>query len=104
MQTTLRPTIAESDQGDAIDYLDDPFIDRIWQDLSGQVTYEMIRQVVAEEATSFRNARITRFVPILIRRNIREKLVTLVRGRANGPHSSQIICPQEGALAGPQSP
>jgi hypothetical protein len=56
------------------DCLDDAFIDQIWHDLSGQVPHELIRQVVAEEATRLQHARITTFVPIFVRRGTREKL------------------------------
>ena len=81
MRTASGSDPAETVQVDAIDYLDDPFIDRIWQDLSGQVTYELIRQVVAEETTRFWNAKVPTFIPIFVRQNTREKLVTLVNER-----------------------
>jgi hypothetical protein len=78
MQTALRPTIAEADHGDVINYLDDSFIEQIWRDLGGQVTRERIHQIAAEAAAEFRTATVTAFVPIFVRRRTREKLEILI--------------------------
>ena len=59
-------------------HLDDSLVEQIWQDLDGQVTRELICQVVNEIATEFRTATITAFIPIFIRRQAREKLEILV--------------------------
>lgn len=49
-------------------------IEDLWRDLGGRVTRDRIRQLVNEAATEFQNATITTFVPVFIRRRIREKL------------------------------
>ena len=46
----------------------------IWRDLAGHVTQERIRQVAAEVAVMFRDATVTAYIPILMRRRIRERL------------------------------
>jgi hypothetical protein len=47
----------------------------IWRDLAGRVTQERIRQVAAEVAVMFRDATVTAYIPILLRRRIREQLL-----------------------------
>ena len=46
MRTALSPALAETDQGDAIDCLDDPYIDRIWRDLSETFSAEKCERFV----------------------------------------------------------
>jgi hypothetical protein len=74
---TLNPTIAETDHGDVINYVDDSLIEQIWQDLGGRVTREHIREIAAEAAAEFRTATVTSFVPIFVRRRTRERLQML---------------------------
>ncbi len=83
MPTTSSPTIAESDRGDVIDYLDDSLIEQIWQDLGGQVSRERIRQIAAEAAAEFRTATVTAFVPVFVRRRTLERLQMLTEEGAN---------------------
>jgi hypothetical protein len=47
----------------------------IWRDFAGRVTQERIRQVAAEVAAMFRDATVTTYIPILMRRRIRERLL-----------------------------
>jgi hypothetical protein len=81
--TTLTPTIAESDYGGVMGYVDDLLIEQIWQDLGGQVTRERIRQTAAEAAAEFRTATVTAFIPIFVRRRTRAKLAALMDGEGN---------------------
>ena len=62
------PVSAGTGGGDASDYVDDLLVDRIWRDLGKRITREHIRQVALEVAVEFREARVTTFVPIFIRR------------------------------------
>jgi hypothetical protein len=52
----------------------DDLIAQIVLELGGQVSQERICQVVTEVETMFRGAAVTTFVPILMRREIRERL------------------------------
>ena len=83
MQTALSPTIAETDHGDVINYLDDSFIEQTWHDLGGQVTRERIHQIAAEAAAEFRTATVTAFVPIFVRQRTRKKLEMLIAEKGN---------------------
>jgi len=56
------------------EYIDDGLIEEIWQDLDGSISHEQIRQVAVEVASSFHDANIETFIPIFIRRNIKERL------------------------------
>ena len=59
---------------DVSNYVDDLLVERIWCKLGKQVTRERIRQVALEVAAEFREAKITTFVPIFIRRLTLERL------------------------------
>lgn len=58
----------ETIAGDASDYVDDLLIERIWCDLGKRMPQEHIRQVALEVAAEFREAKVTTFVPIFVRR------------------------------------
>lgn len=68
------PVTAETGAGDANSYVDDLLIDRIWSDLGKQIPHEHIRQVALEIAAEFRQAKVTTFVPIFIRRQTLQRL------------------------------
>jgi phage FluMu protein gp41 len=73
LSTRLSPTIADIDDAEAVNRLDD-LVDQIWQDLDGQVSREQVRQITAEVAAEFHKATITTFVPIFVRRQALRKL------------------------------
>jgi hypothetical protein len=52
----------------------DELIAQIWVDLEGRVSRERIRQVATEAATLFHHATITAYIPILLRRIVRDHL------------------------------
>ena len=70
MDTPWRPSGA----GAEVATPHDDLIAQIWLELGGQVSRERIRQVVTEVETMFRGATVTTFVPILMRREICERL------------------------------
>ena len=49
-------------------------IEEIWLDLGGQVSHARIRQVATETVAMFRGATVTVYIPILLRRRVREQL------------------------------
>lgn len=69
---------------DVTTFLRDEFIHEIWVSLAGQVTHEHIFQIATEVASEYKDAKITTFLPILIRRQTLERLKpTNQDGRAN---------------------
>ena len=78
MQGTVIPTVAEIDDGDVVNCVDDSLIEQIWRDLGGQVSRERIHQIATEAAAEFRTATVTAFVPILVRRRTRARLEMLI--------------------------
>lgn len=54
--------------------LDDAFIQQLWRDCDGQVSRSQIRRLASEIAIEFQSATITTFIPIFIRRRLRELL------------------------------
>jgi hypothetical protein len=83
MQTTSSSTVAETDHGDGINYVDDSLVEQIWQDLGGQVPREQIHQIAAEAAAEFRTATVTAFVPVFVRRRTLKKLQMLIEEKGN---------------------
>jgi hypothetical protein len=75
--------MAESDRGNASEYLDDSLIEQIWQDLGGQVPRERIRQIAAEAAAEFRTATVTAFVPVFVRRRTLKRLASADHGESS---------------------
>lgn len=55
-------------------YLDEAFIQKVWQECNCQVSRAEIRAIVMEIAAEFQDATITAFVPIFIRRRLYEEL------------------------------
>lgn len=68
------PVTPGTGAGDASNYVDDLLVDSIWCDLGKRIPHEHIRQVALEIAAEFREARITTFVPIFIRRQTLRRL------------------------------
>ena len=61
-------------------FLSDELIQQIWVNLAGQVTRERIYQTATEVASEFQNAKVTAFLPILIRRQTLERLKAASQG------------------------
>jgi hypothetical protein len=57
----------------------DDLMAQIWSDLRGQVSQERIRQVATEAAALFRDATITAYIPLLLRRIVRDRLLQEMR-------------------------
>lgn len=72
VRSSTPSVIAEKDDG--ANFLRDEFIHEIWVSLAGQVTHEHIYQMAIEVASKYKDAKITTFLPILIRRQILERL------------------------------
>ena len=56
------------------DCVDDDLVEEIWLELEGCAGRERIRDVATEVAADFRNAPVTQFVPIFVRRRTVERL------------------------------
>lgn len=65
---------ATGEQDEITIFLRDEFIHEIWVSLAGQVTHEHIYQIATEVASTYKDAKITTFLPILIRRQTLERL------------------------------
>ena len=50
------------------------FIEQIWRGLEGEMSIAHIRRVLLEVAPAYDNARVKAFVPILLRRDVLERL------------------------------
>jgi hypothetical protein len=74
MLTKLRPFLSEIETAKVASYLNEALIEKIWQELNGQVPRQRIRQVAAEVAAKFEQATVTTFVPIFIHRYTCERL------------------------------
>lgn len=48
--------------------------EKIWHDLSEQVPLDQIDHLVVEAAARFEDATVTSFIPLLIQRQVRERL------------------------------
>ena len=55
------------------EYIDAGLIEEIYQDLDGCISHEEIQRIAYEVAASFHDAIIETFIPIFIRRNIKER-------------------------------
>ena len=55
-------------------FLSDEFIQGIWVQLAGQFPREHICQIATRVASEFKDARVTTFLPIFIRRQTLERL------------------------------
>ena len=57
----------------------EPLIASIWEEMHGLIDRGMILQALEEALPKYQNARIQTFVPILMRRDVTEKLLRPVR-------------------------
>jgi hypothetical protein len=57
-----------------MDYIDDSLVEKLWRDLDGQVSRQLIAGTITAIATGFEKATVTAFVPIFIRRQALEQL------------------------------
>jgi len=64
-----------------IDMVDDGLIDEIWNDLGGIISQEVIREVVNEIVAEFQDATVRSFIPILLQREVRERMALLIDDR-----------------------
>jgi hypothetical protein len=67
------PSVTGAKNG-VTNFLDDELIQEIWVDLARQVTREHIYQTAIEVASEYQDAKVTAFLPILIRRQTVERL------------------------------
>jgi hypothetical protein len=65
---------------EATNFVSDEFIQDIWVNLAGQVTREHIYEVATEVASEYKDAKVTTFLPILIRRQTLERLEVASQG------------------------
>ena len=54
--------------------VDEALVEQIWRELQGKAARPQIRQLVKEAASEFAQATITTYVPIFVRRRVREQL------------------------------
>ena len=65
----------------------DSIIDKVWQDLDGQLSREQISRTVTEISLEYQNARVKAFVPIFVHRQAVEQLKRQLKAKrspANG--------------------
>lgn len=58
--------------------VDDELVQQIWQECGKQVSRTQIRKLAVAVAAEFQDATVTAFVPIFIRRRIREELADVL--------------------------
>jgi hypothetical protein len=71
-----------------IDYADDSLVEKLWNELNGQVSRQQITLAVREIAAQFQDARVTTFVPIFVRRRALEQLGGLRASATKSPPGS----------------
>ena len=74
MSATPEKAIAQETEDRVGIYINDSLIEQIWRDLEGQVDHKRIYQVALKEAEGFKNATVTNFISIFIRRQTCERL------------------------------
>jgi hypothetical protein len=67
------------DPAPAIVIVDDALVEEIWRELHGTVPRAQIHQLVMEARAEFAQATITLYVPIFVRRQVRERLALMLR-------------------------
>ena len=68
----MTPLYGAMGDGPSVDL--EALTEELWVDLNGEVDRHAIRQVLTEVAPTYREARITTFVPIFVRRDALEIL------------------------------
>ena len=61
-------------------YVDDQLVDEIWKELGGRVERARVYAVAQEAEREFRDATVTLFVPLFIRRLTSERLMVEING------------------------
>jgi hypothetical protein len=72
--------------------VDEELVEQIWQEVQGKVSRTQIHQMVMEATSEFANATITTYVPIFVRRQVREWLAAMLSAEET-THVRQIIHP-----------
>jgi len=69
-------TLLEANAGEsrAVDLVGEALVEHIWQEMQGKTSRTQIRQIVTETVSEFAHATVTTYLPIFIRRRVREKL------------------------------
>jgi hypothetical protein len=63
---------------DAVDQVDQTFVEDLWQNLEGKISQDQIRKIAIEIAEDFQDATITAYIPILLRRRVRDRLNRII--------------------------
>jgi hypothetical protein len=71
---------------------DDALVEEIWREMQGTVSRTQIHQMVTEARTEFAQATITLYVPIFVRRQVRERLAVILSDEETA-HVKQSIHP-----------
>lgn len=58
----------------------DELVEQAWRELGGEMSREHIREMAVEAAARYRDAKVTAYIPMLVRRSVRARL----RSDANG--------------------
>jgi len=81
MVTTPNPSTATSQEpAPALVLVDEVLVEQIWRDTQGNVSRVQIQQLVREARGEFAQAKVTTYVPIFVRRQVREKLRSMRSG------------------------
>jgi hypothetical protein len=78
-------------------------IDQVWHDLQGQVSREVVQQTLLEIIPKYEGARVTKFVPTLIRRDTLNTLrATLSQAEVESGRERKSLPEQTTGEPGPQ--
>lgn len=80
MSMKLRPDTVGVNQYEAMSFVDESLVEKVWRDLDKQLPREQVTHVVAEIALKFQDATVKTFLPILIHREAMERLKPLLDG------------------------
>jgi len=80
MSMNLRPDTVGVNQYEAMSYVDESLVEKVWRDLDEQLPREQVAHVVAEIALEFQDATVKTFLPILIHRQAMARLKPLLDG------------------------
>jgi hypothetical protein len=86
MSTLSEPiTGADHDQAPAIVLVNEALVDQIWQEVQGKASRMQIQQLVVEATSEFAQATVTTYVSIFVRRQVREKLASMLNHSETAP-------------------
>jgi hypothetical protein len=57
---------------------DEALVERIWQEAQGSISRDQIRQLLTEAKKDFADATVTLYIPILVYRQVKEKLAIVL--------------------------